>query len=99
MRPTLFRRDVVSWCLYAWAAAPGLGAMADSARGKKRFLAACVGIGAVFTAALSLVGPGGFVLCSSLFAVAAFAWTAATVFYDGFLPELTDQPAGMDGIH
>lgn len=79
-------------------AAPVLGAMADSARGKKKFLAICVIIGSTFTAALALTRTGDFLLCSGLYIVAAICWGAGNIFYDGFLPELTEDPDEMDAI-
>ena len=79
-------------------AAPILGAVADLARGKKRFLAVCVFAGAIATAAISTISAGNYLLCSALFIVANFLWSAGNVFYDGFLPELTDDPERMDAI-
>lgn len=78
--------------------APVLGAIADLSRGKKRFLAFCVFVGALVTAAISLVTHGDYLLCAALYVVANFLWSAGNVFYDGFLPELTDDPKRMDAI-
>ena len=78
--------------------APFLGAIADLARGKKRFLAVSVFTGAIFTAALGLVHEGDYLLCSGLYIVANTLWSASNIFYDGFLPELTDDPKRMDAI-
>ncbi len=78
--------------------APVLGAIADMSRGKKSFLVFCVITGAIATATLSMVTMGDFFLCSGLFIVANFMWSAANIFYDGFLPEMTDDPKRMDAI-
>lgn len=78
--------------------APVLGAIADMSRGKKLFLGFCVIAGAVATAAISLVTKGDYLLCSLLYIVANFMWSAGNIFYDGFLPELTDDPERMDAI-
>jgi UMF1 family MFS transporter len=78
--------------------APVLGAIADMSRGKKKFLAFCVFVGAIATAALSLVTKGDYLLCSALYIVANSLWSAGNIFYDGFLPELTDDPGRMDAI-
>jgi len=68
------------------------------ARGKKRFLGFCVITGAVATAAMVMVNKGDYFLCSLLYIIANFLWCAGNIFYDGFLPELTDDPERMDEI-
>jgi len=78
--------------------APVLGAIADMSRGKKLFLGFCVIAGAVATAAISLVTEGDYLLCSLLYIVANFLWSAGNIFYDGFLPELADDPERVDEI-
>ncbi|MFC1840067.1 MFS transporter [Thermodesulfobacteriota bacterium] len=78
--------------------APALGAIADLSRGKKSFLGFCVITGSIATAAISLVTKGDYLLCSILYIMANFLWSAGNIFYDGFLPELTDDPKRMDAI-
>ncbi len=78
--------------------APVIGAIADLSRGKKKFLSVCVAVGAIATAGISLVTKGDYLLCSALYIVANFLWCAGNIFYDGFLPELTDDPERMDSI-
>lgn len=78
--------------------APVLGAIADMSRGKKLFLGFCVFAGAISTAAISLATKGDFLLCSLLYIIANFLWSVGNIFYDGFLPELTDDPERMDAI-
>lgn len=79
-------------------AAPVFGAIADMSRGKKRFLGFCVISGTVATAAISLVTKGEYLFCSVLYIIAYFLWSSGNIFYDGFLPELTDDPEIMDSI-
>jgi UMF1 family MFS transporter len=50
------------------------------------------------TVALALPGEGQWIVASIVFAVAAFLWAAGNIFYDGFLPELTDDAEQMDAI-
>jgi UMF1 family MFS transporter len=74
---------------------PVLGAMADLAAAKKRYLAVTCYLGAGLTALLATVGPGdvhsGFVL----FVLANIAFNASLNFYNAFLPELAeDQQMG-----
>jgi UMF1 family MFS transporter len=78
--------------------APFLGAVADLARGKKKFLSVCVYAGALFVACLSAVQAGDYLLCSALYILANALWSAGNIFYDGFLPELTKDPNRMDSI-
>lgn len=59
---------------------PVLRAIADLSRGKKRFLGFCVFVGALFTAALSLVTAGNWLLCSALYVAANFLWSAGNIF-------------------
>ncbi|MDD4889768.1 MAG: MFS transporter, partial [Phycisphaerae bacterium] len=86
------------YMLAAAAAAPVLGAMADSVRGKRWFLGGFVLVGSLFTAGLAFVQPGQYLICSLVYVVSGFSWTAANIFYDGFLPELGDEPAQMEAI-
>lgn len=78
--------------------APVLGAIADLSRSKKLFLGFCVFAGAIATAAMSMVVKGDYLLCSLLYIIANSLWSAGNIFYDGFLPELTDDPKRMDAI-
>lgn len=78
--------------------APVLGAIADMSRSKKRFLGFCVITGAIATAAISMVSKGEYLLCSVLYITANFLWSVGNIFYDGFLPELTEDPKRMDAI-
>jgi UMF1 family MFS transporter len=84
--------------LAAAAAGPILGAMADCARGKKRYLGLCVAIGAALTCAIAAVPAGGFELCAVLYIGAAFAWASGNLFYDALLPDLASDSREMDAI-
>jgi len=67
---------------------PLLGAYADLAAAKKRLLGAFVGIGAIATAALVLVGEGDWLLASALFVLGRLGWGTANVMYDALLPHV-----------
>ena len=84
--------------LAAAVAAPVLGAMADAARRKKRYLGMFVALGAMLTSALALVPPKSFMLCGAIYIVAAFAWASANPFYDALLPDLSANEREMDSI-
>ena len=86
------------YMLAAGLAAPILGAIADYARGKRRFLALCVVGGAAFTGMLALVPQGGYALCGWLYVGAAFLWGCGNLFYDALLPELAGDEEEMDAI-
>ncbi|HET7580443.1 MAG TPA: MFS transporter [Bacillales bacterium] len=71
--------------------APILGAMADYAGSKKKFLGFFAGIGIIASMLLALVGEGDYLLASLLFILGAVGYSSANVFYDGFLPEIADK--------
>jgi len=68
--------------------APLLGAVADLAGRKRRFLAASAWLCILATAGLALTGEGTLVLAMALFGAAAFGFESSCVFYNAFLPEL-----------
>lgn len=70
---------------------PILGAMADYSGRKKLFLGIVTVQSIVFTALLFLVGPGEAGLAAVLFVVANVGFEGAQVFYNGFLPEISDR--------
>ena len=74
--------------LIAAVLAPILGTVSDVMRGKKRFLAAFVGLGTVGTGLLVLVDTGDWLLASILFVIGRIGFTAANVFYDALLPHV-----------
>ena len=67
---------------------PVLGALADHAPIKKRFLAAFMSVGALATASLALVGSGDWVLALVLFGLGQIGATGSFVFYDSLLPHV-----------
>ncbi len=76
-------------------ASPVLGALADYSGRKRRYLAWAWLTGVVSTAALAWVGAGDFWLGSALFVISSMGFSAGSVFYDAFLPELgADSQAG-----
>lgn len=85
--------------LWAWLVAAGtivlalimpvLGAVADSTASKRRFLWVFAWTGAAFTLAVPWVPPGSVLLFIGVFIAANIGFTAANVFYDGFLPQIT----------
>jgi len=71
-------------------AAPLLGALADYSGRKKRYLAWSWLLGVACTAALVWVGRGELWLGSALFVASSIGFSAGSIFYDSFLPELGD---------
>ena len=69
--------------------APVLGAIADSGGYRKLFLFVLTILGAVSTAALSLVGPGGWLLALTLFIFASIGYYSAAVFYDSLIVDVS----------
>ena len=86
---------------YAWATAgailvvaviaPLLGAVADRAPLKKRFLALFVAIGAVSTAAMFFITRGDWVLALTLFVIANIGVAGSIVFYESLLPHIARE--------
>ena len=69
---------------------PVLGAIADYSGRKKAFLLLTVVQTVAATAALALVGPGDVAAGILLFAVASIGFEGGYVFYNAFLPEISD---------
>jgi UMF1 family MFS transporter len=69
-------------------AAPVLGAIADSAAARKRFLAAFVVVGVVATASFVTNGTDTWRLAAVLFILANIGFAGANVFYEALLPGL-----------
>jgi UMF1 family MFS transporter len=67
------------------ALAPVLGAIADRGGAKKRFLLFFAGLGIAATAALALVGRGGWTAAAALYVVAAGGFAGSLIFYDALL--------------
>jgi UMF1 family MFS transporter len=72
-------------------AMPVLGAIADYADAKKRFLRMWAFIGAFFALVIPFVPDGQVPLFLVVVVVSQFGFVAANVFYDGFLPEIASD--------
>ena len=73
-------------------AMPVLGAMADYASAKKRYLRNFAFLGAVFVLITPFIPDGQVPLFLLIVLVGQFGFVGANVFYDGFLPEIaTDE--------
>jgi UMF1 family MFS transporter len=70
---------------------PVLGAIADSTSSKKHFLLAFSLVTILCTAALAFVEPGMVVLAMGLFILANAGFEGGIIFYNAFLPEITDE--------
>lgn len=75
--------------LVLFLAMPVLGAVADYAAAKRRFLRTFALVGAAVTLLVPFVPPGGVVPFLLLFLITQIGFVAANVFYDGFLPEIS----------
>jgi MFS transporter, UMF1 family len=71
--------------------APLLGAIADYAAVKKRFLAVFLAIGATATAAMYFIGRGDWQLALILFVVGNVGVAGSIVFYESLLPHLVGE--------
>jgi UMF1 family MFS transporter len=67
---------------------PVLGAIADFAGTKKRFLLIFTAMACVFTGLLLFAKPGAVVIGMGFFILAEIGYRAAQVFYNGLLPEI-----------
>jgi UMF1 family MFS transporter len=95
---TAFWAYTTSVSLLAVAVAgPLLGAMADIAGGKKRFLAISVALGLLGSIGLAFLGGDAFLLGSVLFAVANLGFAAGNIFYDALLPSVA-RPGDIDRV-
>ena len=83
--------------LIAALLAPVLGTISDVMRGKKRFLAFFIALGAIGTGLLILVDTGDWLLASMLFIVAKLGFNGANVFYDALLPHVA-RPEDVDAV-
>lgn len=71
--------------------APILGAISDFTAAKKKFLQFFAFMGIIASVLLAFVGEGDYILASVLFIVGSIGFSAANIFYDGFLPEVADK--------
>jgi UMF1 family MFS transporter len=76
---------------------PVLGAIADFAGFKKRFLFVFTAMACIFTASLFFATPGAVALGMGLFILAEIGYRSAQVFYNGLLPEIA-KPEEMGRV-
>jgi UMF1 family MFS transporter len=70
---------------------PVLGAIADHSGRKKLFLFIATAQTVVFTALLFFAGPGDALWAGAVFVIANIGFEGGQVFYNGFLPEISDR--------
>ena len=71
--------------------APLLGAIADAAPLKKKFLAFFMALGVTATAGMYMLGPNQWLLASVLFALGNICAMGSFVFYDSLLPHIASR--------
>lgn len=77
--------------------APLLGALADRAKGRKRFLFGFTFLGAISASALALVGQGEWVFAAALYILASVGFWGGQNFYDALLA-LVSRKSEMDHV-
>lgn len=90
-----FANSVASLCL--GLAAPFLGALADQAHGKRKFLLAFTFLGALSTASLYFVAQGNWVLAAALYVLGSMGFSGGQSFYDALLVAVA-RPDEMDHV-
>lgn len=70
---------------------PLLGAMADVASLKKRFLFIFAYLGILMSASLALVNEGAWQLASFIYILGNIGFMGSNTFYDGLLPSISDE--------
>ncbi|WP_082234736.1 MFS transporter [Halobacillus massiliensis] len=71
--------------------APLLGAISDYTSSKKKFLMFFAFLGMIASSMLALVGEGDYLLASLLLIIGTIGFSGGNVFYDAFLPEVSDR--------
>lgn len=77
--------------------APLLGAMADRAGRRKRYLLRCAALGVLATAALFWAAAGQWLLALGLYAIAILGYAGSNIFYDALLPHVA-PPRHFDRV-
>lgn len=75
--------------LFIALSAPFLGALADEAGAKKKFLFVGTLVGALLTAMLATIGEAQWLSASILYGVAIYAFSVCVMYYDSLLPFLS----------
>ena len=73
-------------------AAPVLGAMADYAAARKRFLLLFATLGVVMTGALYFVAAGAWFVAAACYVMATLGFMGGNVFYDALLVSVAEKP-------
>ena len=89
--PTVWAWGISLSMLIAAVASPVLGALADANCNKRGWLAISALSGAAVVVILALVPPERTWLIVGLFVAASFFFEISLGFYNGFLPEITDE--------
>ncbi|WP_164214865.1 MFS transporter [Virgibacillus sp. YIM 98842] len=71
--------------------APILGAISDFSAAKKKFLRFFAFMGIIASILLAFVGEGDYILASVLFIIGSIGFSGGNIFYDGLLPDITDE--------
>ncbi len=87
----LWGRAVSISMLMVGISAPVFGAIADYSRSKKKFLFINTYICVLFTSLLYFVSEGDIFKGMFFFIIANFGYNSANVFYNSFLPEITER--------
>jgi MFS transporter, UMF1 family len=77
--------------IFAAVLSPPMGAIADASRNRKRFLLFLTLLSVVCTALMFFVYKGDVLLGILLFVLANIGFEAGLVFYDAFLPDITEK--------
>ena len=70
---------------------PILGTISDLKRGKKKFLAASILVGALGVSLLVFVGTGDWLIASAAFVIARIGFATGNVFYEALLPHVARE--------
>ena len=77
--------------IFAAILSPPMGAIADASRNRKRFLLFLTLLSIICTALMFFVYKGDILLGMVLFVLANIGFEAGLVFYDAFLPDITEK--------
>ena len=77
--------------IFAAILSPPMGAIADASRNRKRFLLSLTLLSIICTALMFFVYKGDIILGMVLFVLANIGFEAGLVFYDAFLPDITEK--------